>query len=234
MTSASSRGEGGYAIIVAMMGLLMMSALGAALLLSSSVETTIARNFRDAAGGTYAAEAVAIHAMHELSQLSEWTGVLAGDVHSELYDGSAAGVRTPGDGSKIDLEEILNLANCGTLAACSNADMAAVAAERPWGLANPRWRLFASGHLADLVAVPSQFYVVLLVADDPSETDGNPLADGLGAGNPGSGVLMLRAEAFGPGGVRSAVDITIARDTEHSGRGSGPPGLRQVSWRAVE
>ena len=72
MTSSSSRGEGGYAVIVAMMGLLMMSALGAALLLSSSVETATARNFRDAAGAAYAAEALAIHAIHELSQLSEW------------------------------------------------------------------------------------------------------------------------------------------------------------------
>ena len=56
------RGEEGFAVIVAMMGLLLISALGSALVLATSVETLIARNFRDGAGALYAADAAAAHA----------------------------------------------------------------------------------------------------------------------------------------------------------------------------
>jgi hypothetical protein len=47
-------------------------------------------------------------------------------------------------------------------------------------------------------------YVSIWVADDPSEDDDNPLFDS-------NGVLTMRAEAFGPGGVRKVVEVTVAR-----------------------
>jgi hypothetical protein len=60
-------------------------------------------------------------------------------------------------------------------------------------------------------SIKSPFYVVVMAGDDPSENDGDPLKDGSVATNPGSGVMTLRAEAFGPRGVRKAVELTIAR-----------------------
>jgi len=53
--------------------------------------------------------------------------------------------------------------------------------------------------------------VVVLVADDPAENDGNPLQDGVETSNPGSGVMALRVEARGPRGARKALEATVAR-----------------------
>ena len=55
--------------------------------------------------------------------------------------------------------------------------------ERPWGANNPRWQLYAYGQLDDMIptsTINSPFYVVVMVGDDPSENDGNPLKDGTG------------------------------------------------------
>jgi len=70
--------------------------------------------------------------------------------------------------------------------------------------------------------------VIVMVADDGSENDGDPLHDGRSTTNPGSGVLALRAEAFGPRGVRQVVELTVARPEAPEG---GPAGLRVLSWR---
>jgi len=78
----------------------------------------------------------------------------------------------------------------------------------------PVWQLFAYGPVSDLLpngTVSSPIYVVVMIGDDPSETDGQPLVDGNTASNPGSGVLALRAEAFGPHGTHRIVEATIAR-----------------------
>jgi hypothetical protein len=232
MNANRRNGERGFAVIVSMMGLLLMSALGMALALSTTIETLISRHFRDGAGAAYAAEALALHAIQELSSLSDWTLALDGSVHSQLFDGGGTSVRSLADGSVIDLDAVRNLANCGTAASCSEADLVRADEERPWGLSNPRWRLFASGRLEDLLGVPSPFYVVLFVADDPAETDLNPFADGAEAANPGSGVLRLRAEAFGPGGVHSAAEATISRSgTAELPAAPGSAPVRIVSWR---
>ena len=211
-----------------MMGMLVMSALGAALVMATSIETFIARNFHDGAGAFYAAEAAAASAVEELASIGDWTAVLNGATRATWFDGMP-GPRTLADGSSIDLAALINLANCGHLSSCTDGEMAAATSQRPWGINNPRWRLFASGNLANLLGAPSRFYVAVFVADDPAETDGEPWADGSGPGNPGSGALVVRAEAFGPGGAHSAVQLTAARADLTS---IGPDTVRVVSWRA--
>jgi hypothetical protein len=230
MRSASRR-ERGFAVIVAMMGLLLVSALGMALALSTSVETIISRHFRDGAGAAYAAEALVLYSVRELSALSDWTLALNGTVRSALFDETGTGVRRLRDGSVVDLDAVRNLADCGKPTSCSEGDLARADEERPWGTANPRWRLFACGRLEDVIGAPSPFYVVLLVADDPAETDLDPFTDGGDAANPGSGVLRLRAEAFGPAGVHSAAQVTLSRDRT-AGLTPVPATARIVSWRA--
>ena len=214
-----------------MMGVVLIGAVGTALVLTTSVETLITRNFRDGAGAFYAADAAATHGAVELSRAADWSAALGGWVRSDFFDGSAGGARTLQDGSTIDLTEIVNLANCGTPSGCSAADLNATALARPWGVNNPRWQIFASGRLADLLGAPSAFYIVVLVADDPSETDGDPLNDGSGVGNPGSGIVRLRAEAFGPGGAHASVETVVARVTWIE-NGVSSAGVRVVSWRA--
>ena len=52
----SIRREDGIAMVVALMAMLLMSALGAALILTTSSETMIAGNFRDGGEALYAAD----------------------------------------------------------------------------------------------------------------------------------------------------------------------------------
>jgi hypothetical protein len=69
------------------------------------------------------------------------------------------------------------------------------------GLDARGWRLFAFGPLSRLQAQDSQrstAYLVVWIADDP-------------AGDPA--VLAVRAEAFGPGGTRRAVEAVISQSS---------------------
>jgi hypothetical protein len=216
------RHEDGIAMIMAMAATLLMSALGIALVLTTSSETVISSNFRAASEAAYAADAALERSIGEL-EAPDWNAVLTGSAQSTFIDGPPSGTRTLADGSTIDLGQMLNMANCGTAADCGDADMDAVTPERPWGTNNPRWQLYAYGKLGDMLPngrIDSPYYVLVMVGDDSSETDGKPLQDGLDT--PGAGVLALRAAALGPRGARRTIEMTIAR---------AQPGVRVLSWR---
>jgi hypothetical protein len=108
---------------------------------------------------------------------------------------------------------------------CTAAQMDHAAGERPWGSNNPRWRLYANGRLSAVATgIDSPFYVAVWVADDAAENDGDPARDGIDASNPGTGIVQVRSEAFGPSGARRAVEATLGR---------AGAGLRVISWRLV-
>jgi hypothetical protein len=234
MTNVQSP-ERGVAIIVVLLAMALLGALGATLVLATSSEALIAGNYRGTQESAYAAQAAVECALDDLLTIADWNLVLGGTVRSSFVDGVPAGTRTLPDGSSIDLAQILNRANCQKVSACSAADLIAVSPERPWGANNPRWQLFAYGRLAALGppgSIHSAFYIVAMVGDDPSETDGDPLHDGtVPATNPGSGVVSLRGEAFGPRHAHQVIETTIARidasDFNHD------LGLRMLSWRRV-
>jgi hypothetical protein len=225
---AGIRGEQGTAILIAMMATLLMMALGAALVMTTSSETIIAASFRDSLEGTYAADAALERAIDDLQAVADWNLVLAGASASAFVDGAPGGSRTLADGSTIDLAQLLNLANCDKHGGCTTADLNQATPRRPWALNNPRWLLYSYGHLAGLTSgsINSPYYVAVMVADDAGENDNDPARDGVvpcGATvpvltgdppapscNPGSGVVALRAEAFGPRGVHKIVEATIA------------------------
>ena len=227
--------ERGVALVIALMAMTMMIALGTAVLLTAVTESRIARNFRLASEATYAADAVIERVMDDLAGIRDWNTLLNGTAHSGFADGMPIGVRTLGDGTTIDLGAIINVANCQKVTPCSDADMSKVTDERPWGLNNPRWTPFAWGALNGLTptgSVNSPFFVMLMVGDDPSECDNNPLVDGgqpvppCGGSsfNPGVGVLSVRAEAFGPFGTHTILEATLTRE-------NGSAGVRMLSWR---
>jgi hypothetical protein len=234
-------GEQGVAVIMAIMATTLMLTLGGALILLSSSETAIAANFRAAHEATYAADAAVERAIADLRHQTDWTAVLAGDVRSSFADGLPSGTRTLADGSTIDLDRLTNLANCQKISVCADADIATVTSDRPWGANNPRWALFAYGPLANMLGpatVRSSFYMLAFVGDDPSENDGNPAADGLTVGgtpNPGNGIVVIRAEAFGPRNAHKVVEATIGRLTIPPPDPGGQPSteLRVLSWRDV-
>jgi Tfp pilus assembly protein PilX len=212
--------ERGAALIVALMAMLLMSALGLALVLTTATETMISSNYREGREGLYAAEAGIERAIQDLI-FSDWNDVLSGNARSAFADG-VPGERTLPSGLRLNLIEVANLANCGRRSGCTQADLIAHTPDRPWAENNPVWQLYAYGPLSDLVpdgTIDSLFYVVVMIGDDPSETDGDPLTDGAGLANPGRGVLTLRAEAFGPRGARRVIEATVARSdaTEQEG-----------------
>src|SRR5436190_4706250 len=183
--------ESGIALVITLMITLLMSTIAVALIMTTTVETRIASHFQRAQAGLYAAEAVVERSLDDLLRVANWNRLLDGSAQSSFVDGPPNGTRTLTDGSTIDLAATLNLANCRKTGACTAADMDAVSDDRPWGPNNPRWNLFAYGRLSDLLAqnvVESPFYGVVMIGDDPGETDGDPTLDAPW-GHPGSGIL---------------------------------------------
>lgn len=223
------RGERGMAIVLALMAMLLLSALGAGLVLTTSTETLITANYRDNSEAMYAADAGIERVLEDLLLASDWNQLLTGAERSPFVDGAPSGERDTPYGGKIDLTKATNLLNCDKVTTCSAADMNASTEDRPWAKNNPRWQLYAYGPLTDIIdsgTIDSQMYVVVWVGDDPSETDENPAVDGGGAvagavsPNPGAGQVSLHAEAFGPGGINRVIEVTVARtDTSEMERG---------------
>jgi Tfp pilus assembly protein PilX len=227
-TRARMRDERGSALVVALLSLLLLTALGLALTLTTQTETAISANQRMGQEAMNAADAAIERAMQDVLAMPDWNRALSGAEQSSFIDGSPGGSRALPDGTTVNLTEIANLARCGHASPCSAGEVATNSPERHWLSNNPVWQLFAYGPVSDLLpngTVSSPIYVVVMIGDDPSETDGQPLVDGNAASNPGSGVLALRAEAFGPHGTHRIVEATIAR-TASTGLERGYVGQR--------
>jgi len=220
------RSSDGFALIVVLLAIMILSALGSGLVLTTSTESRIAVNFGASAEGLDAAEAIVELSLAEIVAVPDWNQLLNGSVRSSFVDGAPVGSRQLTDGSAIDLSQVVNMANCEAPTPCTAADMDVATTDRPWGPNNPRWQPYAHGRLSDVLPgqIDSPFYVILLVADDPAENDNDPGSDGSTGTNPGSGVIALRAEAFGVGGTHKAVELTVARDAGNA---------RVLTWHEV-
>ncbi len=234
----TQRTDSGMALIVAIMAMFMLAAIGTALLISASGEAIIAANYRASQEALQAADGAAERIVGELVAIADWNPVLAGLERSTLVDGPPSGTRPLADGTSVDLTQAVNMANCEKPTPCSAPDLAAATAQRPWGANNPVWQPFAYGRAGDfapgLAAAPPLF-VLVMIGDDPAENDGDPLRDGAGQANPGSGVVVVRAEAFGPRGVHRVVELTVVGAGLESGGRSGAEsaGMRVLAWREV-
>ncbi len=229
--------ERGSALVVVILVSSLLQVLGAMLVLSALSETYIAAHVRDGIESLHAADAGLERAVVALEGLPDWDAALAGAAASVFVDG-APGVRHMADGTVVDLNATTNRMRCGMPAGCSDASMQATTGERPWGRNNPRWQLFAYGPVRRIVSsdgVDSTAYVVVWLADDPSENDGNPLADGgdperidaSNLANMGRGVVRLTATAYGPGTARRTLEATVVR--------AGPPlsRVRTMAWGEI-
>lgn len=236
------RSERGMALIVALMSMMLLTALGLGLVMTTMTETMITTNYRDSGEAMYAADAGVERVMQDMLTVPDWNRILAGQVQSSFVDGPPSGTRTLPDGTQIDLTAATNLLNCAKTTTCTPTEMNTWTVDRPYGANNPRWNLFAYAPLSEIIetgTIASSMYVVVWVADDIGETDNDPTVEGgaPAAGNPanrGIGVLMLRAEAYGPGGSHSTLEVTIARtDTTELERGyTGQRGQDEQNRRA--
>jgi hypothetical protein len=199
----------GSALVIVLLALLLLSALGAAMVVLSTADTLAASNQRDARAVLYAAEAAIELAADEVTRVPDWNAVLSGAARSARADGPPSGARALPDGRVLGLEELAHLVSCGRPTPCTAAMLAATTVDRPWADNNPHWRVFFSGPSGGgPPAIP--VYTVVLVGDDPTESDGDPARDAA-PGSPGAGILLLRAEAFGPSGSRRTVQATVER-----------------------
>jgi hypothetical protein len=230
------RDEQGVALIAVMSASSLLLALGLSLALTTTIEVGIAANQRDGVQALHTADAALERALADLSTL-DWDAALAGAARSAFVDGTGL-VKLP-DGSMLNVADETNRLRCGAIA-CADADMDRVTAARPWGRNNPRWTVFASGHLRDLLAgaelaeVPG--YVVVWIGDDPAENDAQPLRDGgppavvdaANLTNAGRGAVWLHVRAYGAAGARRTVEAIVERDARWPSTQ-----LRVRVWREV-
>jgi len=224
---ADRASERGTALVVVLLSMMLLAALGIALSLTIDTEARIAATYEWSAETLYAADAATERAVQELLLLPDWTPVLAGAVASGTSDGSP-GARLLADGSRLDLNQQTDFLNCGH-PSCSAADLAHVSAERPWGSNNPEWTLYAHAPLASFVpsvGTDSKIYVVVWVADDPLDNDGQSRIDGdqTHGPNPGAGLMQLRAQSYGPSGARRTIEVTLRRADSH---------VEVIAWREI-
>jgi hypothetical protein len=197
--------QDGTALIIALMSMMLLTALGAALIMVTNTETMIANNYRNGQEALYAADAAVERVVQDLLMVPRWNDILAGSAKSAFIDG--------------DLTERKTLPGGGQMTLCCGANTATgqlqaeTDAVNLWGANNPQWTLFAWGPLSDMLpnsVIDSPMYVTVWVGDDPADgpspdlTDGNPLADT-------NGTLTLHAEAVGPSGTRKVIEVTVAR-----------------------
>jgi len=218
--------EDGVALVIVLLAMMLIAALGMALSLTTATETRIAASYAWNAETFYAADAAIERVLHDLANVSDWTDALVGAAMS-FSDGSP-GSRTMPDGTRMDLNQLTDLLNCGH-PSCSVADLTTVSNDRPWGANNPTWRLYAHGPLAMLdpsIDADPPIYVIVWVSDDPLENDGQPLVDGdeTIARNPGRGILQVRAQAYAAGGSQRTIEMTLRRADAR---------VHVLSWREI-
>jgi hypothetical protein len=227
--------ERGISLIIALMSTLLLTALGLGLVMITITETMISANFRDGGEAVYAADAGVERVMQDLLTVSDWNQILSGSLQSSFIDGAPSGTRAIPGGGTVDLSAETNLMNCAKVTTCSDAEMNAWSLERPYEADNPRWRLYAYSPLSSIIdtgTVLSPLYVVVWVADDPAETDGDPSTDA--TSGKGAGIMVLRAKAYGPSGSAATIEAAIARtDTTELERGyTGQRGQDEQNRRA--
>ena len=185
------RDERGIALVVVLLATLLLTALALTLVMVTTTETQISANYRDAQESLYGADSAIERVLQDLLLVPQWNDILTGAVQSS-FAGPTTG--TLADGTQIDVTR-----ETARLQYETNA-------LHIWGPNDPVWRVYANGPISDMLpeGIESPVYVIVFVADDPSESDGDPQSDA-------NGVLTLHAEAWGVGGSHKVVEATVSR-----------------------
>jgi hypothetical protein len=162
----------GAALITALLVTVLLAGLAAVITSVTITETLIAASHRHASETAHAADAAIERALRDLAAIPDWTMVLLpapAHVASTFVDGLARPMAP--DGRELDVAAL-------TLARQRDSD----AREGPtvFGADAPQWRLFAHSALSALLptGVPAQpAYVLVWVADDGLDGDGDPALD---------------------------------------------------------
>jgi hypothetical protein len=214
------RSERGTGLILALVFVLLVSALAATVVITSRTETLIAANFRAGREALYAAEGGISQAIRDLTAIADWDTVLTGAVASSFTHGAPIGSRRLPGGDVVVL-------CCGPSSLTGDVQVRADAGHS-WGADTPQWVIFAWGPASSWLppaAIHSPVYIAVWIADDPADGDGDPAADN-------NGVLRVHAQALGPTGARRIVEAVVTRPSIGS-PALPAPGVRVLSWREV-
>lgn len=227
--------ERGIALLMVILVTAFISALGLGITLAVFMDRLAAGNLIGSVSMLYAADAGVELAAHDMARLADWTPVLAGNRLGSFVDGAASGVRAIPGGGVVDLTAATNMLNCGKATSCTSAQMTASSKDRPWGANNPRWRLFAYGTTTSVPQMlrPAPCYLVVWIADDEREVDGNPSVDAASEDAPGHGIVRVRAETFGLAGARRAVEAELVRACPGGADVTCQAGIRVQSWQEL-
>jgi Tfp pilus assembly protein PilX len=197
----------GAALIIALMAMMLLTALGATVFMVSRTESAIAGNYRDSQEALYAADAAIERVVQDLLMVPRWNDILANSGSGVAGVTSSFTIGNPG------AQIALPAGGKVTLNTATASLQAATDTENLWGPNNPQWRLYAWGPLSELLSpatIDTNMFVAVWIADDPADgpdlvnPDGNPLLDA-------NGTLTIRAEAIGAGGTRKTIEVTVAR-----------------------
>ena len=225
VTSASTNtqtrvlSEHGSVLLCALLVIALIATAAVALSMIVVTESTVAANYAASQQGLFAADAGIERAIADLRAAPAWGAVPATSVvtlAADFNDGLSV-PRGP-DGSTLDLAQL-------TIQRQAESDAVYSASPN-----RPLWHVYAHASLDRMgpgagIAAP---YVIVWVADDVDDADGNPAVDT-------NDVVMMHAEAFGIRGGKRAVDVTIQREQAMA---AGVPGVmrndvRIVAWHEV-
>jgi len=229
-----SESHRGIALIMVILFTAFLSALGLGLILAVFMDRLATGNMNGSIAMLYGADAGIELAARDLGETADWDEVLSGSRRSSFTDGAAGGVRGVPGGGSVDLTALTNRLNCGKSSTCTAAQMNANSRERPWGINNPRWQLYAYGPMSRLAPVtrPEPCYLAVWIADDGREEDGDPLSDAA-TGESGHGIVRVHAETIGFGGWNRAIEAELGRTCRGIGVGACLPGIRVQSWQEL-
>jgi hypothetical protein len=177
------------AVVMAMMGLTLLTGLGTGLIVGTMTETQVAAVHRQALEVLYAAEAAMEFAIRDLAAHPDWDAVLTGDESSVLADG-------PPDGARRIGARPINLTRATTEV---DALLGALTAPRA-----TRAQLYAYGPFQELLSIPDPpppAYVCVWLAEFL-----RPLPE-----DPPVRLLYMVSRAYGAAGGQRTVLVTVAR-----------------------
>jgi hypothetical protein len=79
--------EGGFALVIVMMTITLLTAMVASLMLVTVTETAIAANYRDASEALYAAESALEFALQEIARVEDWSNLMGEPGLTAFVDG---------------------------------------------------------------------------------------------------------------------------------------------------
>ena len=212
--------ERGVAFLVAIAFIATLTAAAGAAALNARLESLLSLSFRESAEARALARGGIARAVADLSPMADWTPALSAAV-STFVDGAATDSKVLPGGDAVVL-------------CCSSDSLTAQLQQRgnggrSWGANTPQWRPFGWGPASRWLDAgrASPYYLVIWIADDIDDGDGDPARDA-------NGVLLLHAAALGRGGGRRTLQAVIRRardaDDAPATRGVGIVSLHETRW----